>query len=78
MSDQERQIVWEAGLDDDKYQVVVERLDERHGQLIVVESATSKTVLSEKVGLSYGAAFGPDAADIERWQQIIDEKIPAP
>ena len=74
----EKQIIWEAGLDDDAYLVKVERLDDIYGQLIVTEAATSKEVMSEKVGLSYGAKFGPDYADSLNWQEMVAKRIPPP
>jgi hypothetical protein len=74
----DKQVIWESDLDNGKYNVEVHRLDERHGQLVVLEAATGKEIMSEKVHLAYGAAFGPDMADVLLWQEMICSRIPDP
>jgi hypothetical protein len=71
-----KQIIWESSLDQDKYNVTVERIDADHGQLVVLENCTGKEVMSEKVTLAYGAQFGPDYADILTWQEMVVSRIP--
>jgi hypothetical protein len=40
------------------------------GTLRVVDMTDNKVMLDEQVGLSYGAAFGPDMADVGLWQEM--------
>ena len=62
-------IIWEAELDG-KYKCSVTRINKRGGNLRVVESATERELLNQDVGLMYGAQFGPDIEDVEKWQSI--------
>ncbi len=61
--------IWSAELDG-KYQCSVVRINKRGGNLRVVESATGRELLNQDVGLMYGAQFGPDVEDVEKWQSI--------
>ncbi len=61
--------IWSAELDN-KYQCSVVRINKRGGNLRVVESATGRELLNQDVGLMYGAQFGPDVEDVEKWQSI--------
>lgn len=60
-------IVWEAELDG-KYQCRVERTKDYKGRLTV--SCGELEILNEEVGLSYGAIFGPDVADVALWEDM--------
>jgi hypothetical protein len=61
--------IWKAELDG-KYKCSVTRINKRGGNLRVVESATERELLNQDVGLLYGAQFGPDIEDVEKWQSI--------
>lgn len=59
---------------DGKYDVSVERLEDRHqGELFV--RLNGVILYRQKVNVSYGAAFGPDTQDVEDWQAICLEHI---
>lgn len=74
MSDGEPQIVWKATLDD-RYCCVVTRTGDRTGRYTVTDTETDDELLSEEVELSYGAKFGPDVADVRRWQDLAVEAV---
>ena len=61
--------IWTADLDN-KYKCTVTRINKRGGNLRVVENATGRELLNQDVGLLYGAQFGPDIEDVEKWQSI--------
>lgn len=68
-------VVWESTLDG-KYMAWVERTDAYHGVLKVALVSEPHKILQEwPVGLSYGAAFGPDVGDVAVWQDIIVDWI---
>lgn len=66
--------VWEAMMDD-RYRVTVTRTAEYRGRLRIVDTNGDDLVHEEEVRLSYGAIFGPDVADISRWQEIAMEAV---
>lgn len=59
-------LVWETKLDK-RYDVFVERSSDYTGVLIIKDG--DKELLREKVGLSYGAKFGPDVDDVNQWKE---------
>lgn len=61
--------IWQAKLDS-IYQCQVTRLNERQGQLSVLNESTGETLLNATVPLAYGAAFGPDIAGVASWQDM--------
>ena len=62
-------IVWWSRLDN-RYQVEVRRVDERAAILRIFDHTRSDHLIHEEsVGLSYGAIFGPDVADVAEWQE---------
>jgi hypothetical protein len=61
--------IWEADLDG-RYKCTVTRINKRGGNLRIVESATDRELLNQDVGLMYGAQFGPDIEDVNKWQDI--------
>lgn len=67
--------VWESELDH-KYCVRVTRTLPYKGRLTITEE--EKVLHEQDVGLSYDAIFGPDAADVDEWQNIamkfVDQK----
>mgnify|MGYP003348970809 FL=1 len=71
-------LIWEATLDNGAYRCEVKRLSHHKGQLTVVETATNELILNKEVGLSYGAQFGPDMADVAQWQEMIVEAVDNP
>lgn len=71
-------LVWWSRLDR-RFQVEVQRVGSHNGELVIFDHADGdKELLREKVGLSYGAVFGPDVADVNAWQswcmEFIDKK----
>jgi hypothetical protein len=60
-------VVWTSTLDK-KYEVTVTRSDDYHGELTISEGG--QVLHRESVGLSYGAIFGPDVANVADWQRI--------
>jgi hypothetical protein len=67
-------LVWYSILDD-KYVVTVTRPGKEHvlsqnGYVGIFEifNALGHRLYTEEVGLSYGARFGPDVADVDEWQ----------
>ncbi|MDP3988319.1 MAG: hypothetical protein Q8P80_04210 [Candidatus Levybacteria bacterium] len=77
-------VFWEKV--DDRYQVEVQRVGEGSetgcsGMLVVFDHEQDNwLLLQEKVGLAYGAPFGPDVADVDGWEtrvlKFIDEELP--
>lgn len=63
-------VVWTSTLDG-KYEITVTRSDDYLGELTV--SQGDLVLHRETVGLSYGAIFGPDVADVAEWQRIAVE-----
>ena len=62
-------IIWESQLDN-IFDCKVTRISDRTGQLTVRENITGQLLLDKEVGLSYGAHFGPDVADVGLWQEL--------
>jgi hypothetical protein len=65
-------VVWTSTLDG-KYEVTVTRSDDYQGELTISES--NQVLHREAVGLSYGAIFGPDVADVADWRRITVEFV---
>ena len=61
--------IWQAELDG-KYKCSVTRINKRGGTLRVEDTESGKMLLEQDVGLLYGAQFGPDVEDVEKWQSI--------
>jgi hypothetical protein len=53
--------------------VTVTRTDDYHGELTISEG--DHVLHRESVGLSYGAIFRPDVADVADWQRIAVEFV---
>ena len=68
-------IVWEATLDD-RYDCKVIRTGEYTGTLTVTDTADNTQLLSEDVGLSYQARFGPDISDVALWEDKCIAVVP--
>lgn len=66
--------VWE-GILDDRYRVTVTRTAPDQGQLKIVDTKDDTCLHEEEVSLSYDAIFGPDVADVARWQEIAVEVV---
>ena len=64
-----QETIWEANLDN-RYSCSVVRINKRGGNLRMVETATGRELLNQDVGLLYGAQFGPDVEDVDKWQGI--------
>ena len=65
-------VVWTSTLDG-KYEVTVTRTDDYHAELTISEG--NQVLHRESVGLSYGAIFGPDVADVADWRRIAVEFV---
>lgn len=61
--------IWEAELDG-KFKCTVTRINKRGGALRVEDTEAGKVLLEQDVGLMYGAQFGPDIEDVDKWQSI--------
>lgn len=62
-------VVWEGTLDK-VWHCRVERTGDRTGRLVLSRvDDPSVVILDEETGLSYGAHFGPDVADVACWQE---------
>ena len=61
--------IWEAELDG-KFKCTVTRINKRGGTLRVENTESGKMLLEQDVGLMYGAQFGPDVEDVDKWQGI--------
>lgn len=59
--------IWMSTLDG-RYIVAVRRLAEYRGQFTIHDG--DKLLHRERVGLAYGAIFGPDVDDVREWQEI--------
>jgi hypothetical protein len=66
----QKNVVWTSTLDG-KYEVTVTRINDYLGELAISEADIVHH--REIVGLSYGATFGPDVADVSEWQRIAVE-----
>lgn len=60
-------IVWTSTLDG-KYVLTITRIEDYLGEL--TQSEGELVLHRESVGLSYGAIFGPDVADVSEWRRI--------
>jgi hypothetical protein len=60
-------VVWTSTLDK-RYEVTVTRSGDYHAELTISEG--DQVLHREAVGLSYGAIFGPDVADVADWRRI--------
>lgn len=67
-------LVWQAILDG-KYGCSVARISGSKGRLVVANEETKEILLDKEVALSYGAIFGPDADDVNLWQDICIEVV---
>jgi hypothetical protein len=62
--------VWQALLDN-RYLCVVRRTGPYEGLLSITDNQNPDVPAATfPVGLSYAAAFGPDAGDVDYWQQL--------
>lgn len=63
---------------DNKYDVVVERIDRDNGILKIIDVNT--VLFTEQVKLAWGALFGPDVDDVQRWNEkcidFVDNVLP--
>lgn len=68
------ELIWESTLDN-IYQCEVTRKAEYKGILKVTNTENNFVLLEQEVGLSYGAQFGPDVADVADWQNLIVQTV---
>ena len=73
--DKNRKAIFEATIDDKTWAVVVLRITESQGELTVVKIDGGEVILSERVGLMFGAIFGPDIDDVRMWEHMAVEAI---
>lgn len=71
-------VIWADTVDNGAWEAKVVGTSDRAGELTVTESATGQVVHRETVGLSYGAVFGPDVADLSQWQDTVINVIDNP
>ena len=63
------QLIWWSRLDG-RYQVEVQRSGERSAMLVIFDHANQGALVhQENTELLYGARFGPDVQDVERWKE---------
>ena len=70
-----RKAIWEATVDGGTWAAVVLRTTESQGELIVTKINDGEVILSERVGLMFGAMFGPDVDDVRMWQHMAVEAV---
>jgi len=68
------EIVWSSVLDN-RYECAVERVTGHTGQLKVKDTTDGTVLLEKEVGPSYGAAFGPDVADVCPWEDLCVDAV---
>lgn len=61
-------MVYDNTVDSGAFRVAVERIGDYRGRFTVAHQPSGDVLLDEEVGLSYGAIFGPDVADVDEWQ----------
>ena len=67
MSDVE-DVVWQNTVDGGTWDCRVVHSSEHTGTLYVTRIATGEVIFERVVGLAYGAIFGPDVDDVQRWE----------
>lgn len=67
--------VWSSDIDDGEFSAQVIQDGEHTGLFTVIVNDTDEELISERVTLSYGAIFGPDADDVEEWKRRAIEAI---
>lgn len=68
-------LVWRAKLDN-RYLVEVHRSGKNSARLCIFDhKKNSRLIACWNVTLSYGAAFGPDTADVAEWQEKVSSFI---
>jgi hypothetical protein len=68
------EIIWSNVLNN-RYDCKVVRNSGYTGQLTVYDNELKHYLYSEEVRLSYGAAFGPDALDLNEWMNMIEKVV---
>lgn len=72
------EVIWEGTLDN-RWYCVVERTGNYEGLLSITDTENKSVVHEEAVGLSYDAVFGPDAYDINVWEEkamdVVDNQL---
>lgn len=71
--------VWANTVDQGRFTVAVhpDPGDNYLGTLVVNVAESKEELLSRRVGLSYGAIFGPDVDDVNQWMALSIEVIDA-
>lgn len=64
-------VVWGSTVDNGTFnvQVLGEEGNSYRGRLVVTVVESGEVLLDEPVGISYGAPFGADVADVADWQE---------
>lgn len=70
--------IWKSTVDKETWSAEVNQTSDYAGVLTVTEVATGTVVHSSPVGISYGAIFGPDVADVYEWQETAINVIDNP
>jgi len=73
------ELIWESTLDH-IYRITVTRVDQYNGTFRIHKG--DQLLKEEPVTLAYGAPFGPDAADVQEWEDkavvFIDSSLVKP
>ena len=79
MTEQVDEPIWMATVDADSWRVKVTRVTHGQGELTVTQikddGEDGEVILSETVGLMFGAVFGPDVDDVRMWQHMAVEAV---
>lgn len=69
-------VVWQDTVDDGAWLcTVTSEEDAYRGVLLVTAADTGEVILDRKVGIMYGAPFGPDFADVAEWEDLCIQAI---
>jgi hypothetical protein len=72
----------EVGKLDGRYNVYVLTGEDPYRGELVVQDGDGDVLLREETTVSYGARFGPDVADVDRWTgraiEAVDGTLPDP
>jgi hypothetical protein len=74
MSDQ-GDVIFRAPMDNNTWLVLVTGITESQGELTITKIGDGEVILTERVGLMYGAIFGPDIDDVRTWERMAVEAV---
>lgn len=68
-------VVFESGIDDGKFHMLVTRPEPYTSHLVVTVVETGEVLLEQDGGLAFDAIFGPDVSDLAEWQDAAIEAV---